>query len=97
MGFATSTGFTFSEAGIAKYAPRGSGVYGIYNRNGWIYIGEAKDIEARLYEHLRGKSDQSARILRQGPTAFIFELCDARTRTTREAQLIAELAPISNW
>jgi excinuclease UvrABC nuclease subunit len=96
MGFNKSSGYVFSEAGIAAYAPRESGVYGIYKEGTWIYIGEARDIEARLYEHLRGESDQSARILRQRPTGFIFERCDARTRTTREAQLIAELTPISN-
>ena len=97
MGFASEKGYVFSESGIAQYAPRKSGVYGIYKNGEWIYIGEAKDIEARLYEHVRLESDQSARIWRRQPTGFIFELCDGeRARKAREAQLIAELAPTCN-
>jgi excinuclease UvrABC nuclease subunit len=96
MPFSSSTGYSFTERGIASYAPRESGVYGIYNNSEWIYIGEAKDIEARLYEHIRGQSDQSARILRRNPTGYLFERCDALTRTSREAQLIRELDPVCN-
>jgi excinuclease UvrABC nuclease subunit len=92
----TSTAFTFTEQGIAKYAPRHSGVYGIYNSSKWIYVGESKDMEARLYEHLRGESNQSARILKHNPTGYAFESCDANTRTARETALIAELDPVEN-
>ena len=92
----TSTAFAFTEQGIAKYAPRESGVYGIYNSKNWIYIGESKDMEGRLYEHLRGESDQSERILKHNPTGYAFESCDAKTRTARETELIAELGPIEN-
>lgn len=90
------TGYSFSEQGIAASAPRASGVYAIYNNTEWIYVGEAKDIEARLYQHLRGESDQSARIWRRNPTGFGYELCDMSTRTAREAHLIAELDPTCN-
>jgi excinuclease UvrABC nuclease subunit len=92
----TNSAFTFSEQGIAKYAPRGSGVYGIYNSAKWIYVGESKDMEARLYEHLRGESDQSERILKHNPTGYAFESCDAKTRMARETELIAELEPVAN-
>jgi excinuclease UvrABC nuclease subunit len=97
MPFSKNTGFAFSELGIATYAPRQSGVYGIYNGTTWIYIGEAENLEARLYEHFRQISDQSARIWRKSPTHFIFELCDARSRTRLEAQLIRELNPVCNY
>jgi excinuclease UvrABC nuclease subunit len=97
MPFNSATGFTFSESGIATYAPRESGVYGIYNSGEWIYIGEAKDMEARLYEHFRKQSEQSARIWRRNPTLYIFERCDAATRTAREGQLIRELRPTCNY
>lgn len=96
MPFSTSTGFAFSEAGIASYAPRESGVYGIYNNSEWIYIGEGKDMEARLFEHARGQSDQSSRIKRRNPTHYVFERCDALTRVSREAALIRELDPVCN-
>jgi len=96
MPFNSAIGFDFTEKGIATYAPRESGVYGIYNSGEWIYIGEAKDMEARLYEHLRKQSDQSARIWRRDPTSYIFERCDAKSRTAREAELIRELLPTCN-
>jgi excinuclease UvrABC nuclease subunit len=96
MPFAATTGFAFSEFGIATYAPRKSGVYGIYNGTTWIYVGEAQDIEARLYEHRRGQSDQSSCILRQVPTHFLFEECTEAVRKLREATLRRELSPICN-
>ena len=97
MPFATNLALPFTEAGILKYAPRGSGVYGIYNASEWIYVGESKDMEARLFEHLRGESDQSGRILRRQPTGFTFETCDATRRTVRESALIRELQPVCNY
>jgi excinuclease UvrABC nuclease subunit len=96
MPFSSTTNYSFSESGIATYAPRQSGVYGIFNSAEWIYIGEAKDIEGRLYEHLRGQSDQSIRILRRKPTGYVFERCDTATRITRETALIRELDPVCN-
>jgi excinuclease UvrABC nuclease subunit len=96
MPFSNSSSYSFTENGIATYAPRESGVYGIFNSGEWIYIGEAKDMEARLYEHLRKQSEQSARIWRRNPTSYVFEKCDAATRTVREAQLIRELRPTCN-
>jgi len=96
MPFTSSTGYDFTEKGIATYAPRESGVYGIYNSGEWIYNGEAKDMEARLYEHVRKQSDQSARIWRRNPSSYVFEKCDAQTRTAREAALIRELKPTCN-
>jgi excinuclease UvrABC nuclease subunit len=97
MPFSSNSGYSFSETGIASFAPRASGVYGICNKDTWIYIGEAKDMEARLYDHLRGVSDQSARIATQNPTLFVFERCDEQTRKAREAELVAELSPVCNW
>ncbi|MGA3315900.1 MAG: GIY-YIG nuclease family protein [Candidatus Korobacteraceae bacterium] len=90
----TGSYLTFDETGIAKYAPRSAGVYGIYKGNAWAYIGETNDIEARLYAHLRGESDQSACILRQKPTHYAYETCD--NRLAREQALIRELDPACN-
>jgi excinuclease UvrABC nuclease subunit len=96
MPFGNAGTYPFSETGIATYAPRGSGVYGIYNSQKWIYVGEAKDMEARLYAHLRGESDQSACILKNSPTLYQFESCDATTRMKRETALIQEFDPVCN-
>lgn len=95
MPFANS-GYPFSESGIAGYAPRGSGVYGIYNSGQWIYVGEAGDIEARLFEHLRRQSDQSACIHSYRPTHFAYESVEAARRVNREQALIRECKPVCN-
>jgi excinuclease UvrABC nuclease subunit len=96
MPFKDDFNLGFNEANIARYAPKESGVYGIYNGSDWLYVGEALDMEVRLYEHIRGQSDQSARILPLKPTGFIFERCPAHLRKAREAELIRELDPICN-
>lgn len=96
MPFASAATYPFTEKGIATYAPRGSGVYGIFNSGQWIYVGESKDMEARLYAHLHGESDQSGCILRRQPTGYVFDTCDSATRTARESALIRELAPSCN-
>ena len=97
MPFATNNGFNFTEQGIAAYAPTGSGVYGIYSATEWIYVGESKNLETRLYEHLCGLSDQSARIWLRNPTAFVCELVAGEVaRQFRERVLIAELNPYCN-
>jgi predicted GIY-YIG superfamily endonuclease len=96
MPFNATSGYSFTEAGIAAWAPRESGVYGIYNSTAWIYIGESKDMEARLYEHVRGQSDQSTCINRRSPTHFVFERCDASTRVSRERTLVWECSPSCN-
>jgi len=96
MPFNNAVKNAFSEAGILATAPRASGVYAIFNANEWIYIGEAGDMEARLFDHLRGNSDQSARIWKRNPTGFMCETCPAQTRVTRETALVAELRPSAN-
>ncbi len=96
MAINTGTGYAFTETGIANNAPAKSGVYAIYNKSEWIYVGEARDMQARLYEHLRGESDQSARILQHNPTGFSYELCDVLTRKDRETYWIGKLDPVCN-
>ena len=98
MGFTNNT-HSFTETDIAAYAPTGSGVYGIYNgsANEWIYVGEAGNIETRLYEHYRKQSEQSLRIWRRNPTGFVFEtVAGELARKARERVLIAELKPTAN-
>lgn len=97
MPFTDKTTYPFSEAGIAAYAPTVSGVYGIYNSDVWIYVGEAGDMEKRLYEHYRKQSDQSGRIWAWKPTGFVFEkVAGELARKAREQALIAELKPKAN-
>jgi len=97
MPFSQTTGFSFTESGILAYAPRSSGVYGIYNSGRWIYVGEGQDIESRLLSHVRRESDQSSCIFSYGPTRFVFEQVPGElARKVRERGLIAELSPACN-
>ena len=86
----------FSEAGITASAPRASGVYAIFNASEWIYVGESADMETRLFEHLRGTSDQSVCIWKRNPTGFICESSPAQSRVARETALRGELQPTCN-
>lgn len=97
MPFNQTTGFSFTESGILAYAPKASGVYGIYNSGRWIYVGEAQDIETRLLSHVRRESDQSACIFGNSPTHFVFEqVAGELARKVREQGLIVELSPACN-
>jgi hypothetical protein len=46
--------FPYNVASVQHNAPAASGVYGIFTRHEWIYIGESQDIQARLVQHLNG-------------------------------------------
>ncbi len=91
----SQTGYPWSLAGVLS-APSASGVYGIFNRTDWIYIGESSDIAARLSEHFNGSANSNPDILPMKPTGFIFELVPAVQRVQREYLLIVELKPRAN-
>ncbi len=97
MAFNSNTGNSFSEAGIATYAPCEPGVYGIYSNQQWIYVGESENIEKSLYAHLHRQSEESYCILSRGPTHFVFDLGDEMWRKIRAEGLIEELRPACNW
>lgn len=97
MPFTDNTHHAFTETGIAAFAPTVSGIYGIYNNGEWIYVGESENVETRLYEHHRRRSDQSSRIWARNPTGFVFErIVGEQARKARERALIAELRPTAN-
>jgi excinuclease UvrABC nuclease subunit len=80
----------FKSACVLRDAPTSSGVYGLSNSRGWIYIGETDNIRARLLSHLQG-NDPAMRDAQ--PTGFSFELCHSQNRQARQSQLIDELHP----
>jgi excinuclease UvrABC nuclease subunit len=96
MPFESGTTLGFTEKDIAKVAPETSGVYAIFNKTRCIYVGDAQDVEASLYSHLRGGSEESYWIRSQQPTFFRLERCDEAAREAREKELIAELDPVCN-
>ncbi len=53
MPFPNQTPRAFTRANIEALNPNQMGCYGLYNANGWIYIGKG-DIRQRLLAHLNG-------------------------------------------
>lgn len=90
MPFANFIAHVFKGAAVQMNAPALSGVYGLSNASGWIYVGETDNIKARLLEHL-----QYPDVILQDkhPTGFCFELCHPYNRVARQNRLILELKP----
>jgi hypothetical protein len=84
---------SFTGVSIDNNAPAASGVYGLSDARGWIYVGEAANIHAELRKHF-AHPDPFLKAHR--PSGFTFELCPAEQRVDRQHQLVVELAPIAN-
>lgn len=84
---------TFSAASIGQHAPAASGVYGLTNAAGWIFIGETDNIQAALMEHLQAGPGGT---VPQVPSGFVFEECDASKRYGRQDRLVLEYGPAGN-
>jgi hypothetical protein len=83
----------FKAAAILRDAPPSSGVYGLSNALGWIYVGETDDIQARLLAHLEEPDSFPAY---GAPTGFSFELSSPSERVTRQRQIVHEFDPPRN-
>jgi hypothetical protein len=83
----------FTELSIRENAPASSGVYGLTNSAGWIYIGECDDIRKALLDHLQ---EPDTPVVRRRPTGFVFEVCNWRNRVARHDSLIVEYEPRCN-
>ena len=93
MGWKHLRSFAYTPASVRQNAPAASGVYGIFTRYTWIYIGESHDIQARLLQHLNGDSPC---IQSSGATMFSFELVPAMLLAARHASLVQEYRPLCN-
>mgnify|MGYP001604308731 CR=1 FL=1 len=80
----------FTKDGIEWLNPGQNGVYGIFNKTEWIYVGKG-DIRDRLLRHLGGDNPC---ILRRYPTHWIAEVVP--NMDSREKELIVELNPECN-
>lgn len=86
------TYFHYDRASVASHAPGVPGVYALWNRDVWVYVGETDNIQQRLLEHVSGENEC---IVSGHPTAFGFELIDDPVeRIARQAALIQDLLPI---
>jgi hypothetical protein len=84
--------YSFDREAILRFAPTGSGVYGLANET-WIYAGESNGIQLRLLEHLAG---DNACITGNAPTQFSWELWLQKQRFARQNEVIVEFSPTCN-
>lgn len=84
-------GYSFTEGAIKVVAPRASGVYLIFNRREYIFVGESANIRKRLLEHLQRDEEG---IRSHYPIYFNYELCPEGRRAKRRAELIDRLKPV---
>ena len=82
---------SFTKESILLYAPRTSGVYGLFNRDCQVLIGESENICEALLHH---ESETDFRSQHLHPTGFTFEPCAADLRKSRAADLIARFHPV---
>jgi excinuclease UvrABC nuclease subunit len=85
--------FVWSRASIIANAPNSSGVYVIWNKDRWIYVGETNDLQRRLLEHF---DTAGTCILRNMPGGFGVELVSSQARVQRQNVLIGQLRPACN-
>ena len=93
MGWKHLRSFAYTPASIRQNAPAAPGVYGIFTPHTWIYIGESRDIQARLLQHLNGDSPC---IAESGATLFSFELVPMQSLAARYQALVLEYRPLCN-
>jgi len=82
---------TFTREAILACAPPTSGVYGLFNFDCQVFIGESANIQEALLRH-ESETDFQSRHLQ--PTGFTFEPCAAELRKTKADELIARFRPV---
>ena len=82
---------SFTREAILACAPPTSGVYGLFNFDCQVFIGESANIQEALLRH-ESETDFQSQHLR--PTGFTFEPCAAELRKTKADELIARFRPV---
>ena len=82
---------SFTKGAILVFAPPTSGVYGLFNSECQVFIGEASNIQEAL---LRLESQVDFRFQRLRPTGFTFEPCVVEVRKSRADELVARFSPV---
>lgn len=91
MAFVKQTPRAFNREGIEWLDPGQTGVYGLFRKGVWVYVGKG-DIRQRLFDHLNGDNPC---ITRENPTSWVAEKISGDP-SARERELILELDPICN-
>jgi cell division septation protein DedD len=82
---------SFSKGAILLFAPPTSGVYGLFNFDCQVFIGESANIQESLLRH-KSRTDFQSQYLQ--PTGFTFEPCVAELRKSKAEELIARFHPV---
>jgi len=82
---------SFTREAILAAAPSTSGVYGLFNFDCQVFIGESANIQKALLRHESETDFQSGHLR---PTGFTFEPCAAELRAAKAAELIARFRPV---
>jgi cell division septation protein DedD len=82
---------SFTKEAILACAPPLSGVYGLFNGDCQVFIGESANIQEALLRH-ESETEFHSRHLR--PTGFTFEPCGEELRKTKVTALIAKYRPV---
>src|SRR5262245_16051575 len=82
---------SFTKGAILLFAPPTSGVYGLFNFDWQVFIGESANIQEALLRHQNEPDFQSQHLQ---PTGFTFELCAADLRKFKANELIAKFHPV---
>jgi len=82
---------SFTKESILACAPPTSGVYGLFNFDCQVFIGEAANIQEALLRH-ESETDFQSRHLQ--PTGFTFEPCPLELCKPKLAELIAKFRPV---
>ena len=81
----------FTKEAILAGAPPTSGVYGLFNFNCQVFIGESANIQEALLRHESETDFQSQHLQ---PKGFAFEPCAAELRKPKADALIARFHPV---
>src|SRR5215813_3146216 len=82
---------SFTKGAILLFAPPVSGVYGLFNSDCQVFIGEWANIQEALLRHQSEPDFQSQHLQ---PTGFTFEPCAAELRKFKADELIARFHPV---
>ena len=82
---------SFTKGALLLFAPPTSGVYGLFNFDCQVFIGEAANIQEALLRHER---ETDFRFQHLQPTGFTFETCAVELRKPKADELIARFHPV---
>ena len=83
--------YSFTPEVIRSCVPPSSGVYGLFNFNYQLFIGESENIQEALLRH---RSDSDLQSRRYRPTGFTFQVYSADLRQRKATELIEKFRPV---